>query len=77
MDSQLLAHPDVRIFLGAFFLLVGIYVSVMYTCWGTLSLSKVRSGRLRIQSNISETNCRLDPRKVTETPGAKHLCTIS
>ncbi|CAB1119946.1 unnamed protein product [Ectocarpus sp. CCAP 1310/34] len=43
MDSHLLAHPDVRVLLYSFLLLLGIYVSVMYTCWGTVSLSKVKA----------------------------------
>lgn len=42
MDQLLLTHPDFRILLYAVLLLLGIYVSVMYTCWGTLSFSKVK-----------------------------------
>ena len=42
MDSHLLSHPDVRLFFYAFLLLLGIYVSVMCTCFGTLSIRKVR-----------------------------------
>lgn len=41
MSTELLTHPDVHIFLYAFLLVLGVYVVVMYTCWGTLSLSKV------------------------------------
>lgn len=42
MNTELLlAHPDFRILIYAVLLLVGIYVTVMYSCWGTLSLSKV------------------------------------
>eukprot|EP00903_Cladosiphon_okamuranus_P008698 g8334.t1 len=43
MDQLLLTHPDIRTLLYAIFLLLGIYVSVMYTCWGTLSFSKVKA----------------------------------
>ncbi|CAN0475267.1 unnamed protein product [Ascophyllum nodosum] len=43
MDSHLLSHPDVRLFFYAFLLLLGIYVSVMCTCFGTLSIRKAKS----------------------------------
>ncbi|CAM9247684.1 unnamed protein product [Pylaiella littoralis] len=43
MDAQLLAHPDFQKCIYAFLLLLGIYVAVMYTCWGTLSFKKVNA----------------------------------
>ena len=40
-SSRLLSHPDVQLLLCAVLLLFIIYVSVMCTCFGTLSFRKV------------------------------------
>ena len=74
MDEPLLTHPDIRILLYAILLLLGIYVSVMYTCWGTLSFSKVRGLNPQYTSIIGTLQQHLI---VIDYPCGRITCVVS
>lgn len=42
MEAAHVSGPDVGALVAVLLVLLGIYVAVMYLCWGTLSMTKVR-----------------------------------